>query len=65
MKQVLKNLTLQELLDKLASLTARLSAGRGIDKAHEFCRIDIEEIQNEIESRMEIGLKNESTKTKK
>jgi len=52
MHKVLQKLTLQELLDKLESHTARLSAGRGIDKVHEFCRMDIEEIQNEIESRM-------------
>ncbi len=65
MKQLLRNLTLQELLEKLANLTARLCAGRGMDKAHEFCRMDIEEIQKEIESRKEIIVNNQSTKNKK
>ena len=56
MNEILKNLTEQELLDRLAELTTRLSVGRGYDKAREFCKIDIEEIQQEIEFRK----KNES-----
>ena len=51
MNQLLKNLTEQELLDRLAELTSRLSSGRGSDPAYEFCKMDIEEIQEEIESR--------------
>jgi hypothetical protein len=51
MNEALRNLSYQELLDRLAALTARLSEGRGFDKGHEFCKIDIEEIQAEIESR--------------
>lgn len=56
MNEILRNLTEQELLDRLAELTSRLSTGRGYDKAREFCKIDIEEIQAEIEFRR----KNES-----
>lgn len=55
MNDSLKNLTHQQLLDRLAALTARLTEGRGFDKGHEFCKIDIEEIQAEIEKRKRTG----------
>lgn len=51
MNEILRNLTEQELLDRLAELTSRLSISRGYDKAREFCKIDIEELQQEIEWR--------------
>jgi hypothetical protein len=51
MNEILRNLSNQQLLDRLAALTSRLSVGRGFDKAYEFCRMDIEEIQAELESR--------------
>lgn len=51
MLKPLQNLTNQELFDRLAELTSRLTSGRGFDKAHEFCKIDIEEVQAEIEAR--------------
>jgi len=54
MNQLLKNLTEQELLDRLAELTSRLSSGRGSDPAYEYCKMDIEEIQEEIESRRKL-----------
>jgi len=54
MNQLLKQLTEQELLDKLAELTSRLASGRGSDPAYEFCKMDIEEIQEEIESRRKL-----------
>lgn len=56
MNEILKNLSEQELLNRLAELTSRLSAGRGYDKAREFCKIDIEEIQQEIEFRRKNAL---------
>jgi hypothetical protein len=54
MNQLLKKLTEQELLDKLAELSSRLSSGRGSDPAYEYCKMDIEEIQEEIESRRKL-----------
>jgi ribosomal protein L29 len=57
MKEALRNMTYQELLDRLADLTARLSEGRGYDKGHDFCKMDIEEILNEIEARKEALVK--------
>jgi len=58
MNRILQKLTVQELLDKLAELTSRLSEGRGYDKAREFCKMDIEEIQEELEARKATHSKN-------
>jgi ribosomal protein L29 len=62
MKEILRHLTNQELVDRLAELTTRFSSGRGFDKAHEFCKMDIEEILEEIEERKVTGSKNASIK---
>lgn len=47
----LKNLTDQQLLDRLADLTDRLPFCRGLNASYEFCKMDIEDIQAEIEAR--------------
>ena len=44
MNEILRNLTEQELLNRVAELTSSLCVGRGYDKAREFCKIDIEEL---------------------
>lgn len=53
MRQLLKNMTNQELIDRLADLTEHLASCRGMNASYEFCKMDIEETQLEIESRMQ------------
>jgi ribosomal protein L29 len=43
----------QELMDRLADLTEHLASCRGQNASYEFCKMDIEETQHEIASRME------------
>lgn len=43
----------QELIDRLAELTEHLASCRGLNASYEFCKIDIEETQHEIETRMQ------------
>lgn len=52
MRQLLQNMSDQELIDRLAELTDHLSSCRGINASYEFCKMDIEETQREIEDRM-------------
>jgi hypothetical protein len=51
MRQLLKHMSEDELLERLASLTEYLASCRGVDASYVFCMMDIEEIQEEIESR--------------
>lgn len=43
----------RELIDRLADLTEHLASCRGLNASYEFCKMDIEETQQEIESRMQ------------
>jgi hypothetical protein len=51
MRQLLRYLSEDELLERLASLTEYLASCRGVDASYVFCMMDIEEIQEEIEYR--------------
>jgi hypothetical protein len=51
MQQLLRNLSNQDLLDRLARLTEYLGESRGLNVSYEFCKMDMEEIQQEIEYR--------------
>jgi hypothetical protein len=51
MRQLLRYLSDEELLEKLASVTEYLASCRGVDVSYIFCMMDIEEIQEEIEFR--------------
>lgn len=53
MRQLLQNMSDQDLMDRLAELTEHLASCRGINASYEFCKMDIEETQREIEERME------------
>ena len=53
LRQLLQNMSDQELMDRLAELTEHLSSCRGLNASYEFCKMDIEETQQEIEARME------------
>jgi hypothetical protein len=51
MRQILRYLSDEELLERLASLTEYLASCRGVDASYMFCMMDIEELQEEIEYR--------------
>lgn len=51
MSQLLKKLSDQDLLERLADLTDRLAFCRGMNISYDFCMMDIEETLAEIESR--------------
>ena len=51
MSQLLKTLSEQDLLNRLADLTDRLAFCRGMNISYDFCMMDIEETLSEIESR--------------
>ncbi|NCI45113.1 hypothetical protein [Sediminibacterium soli] len=51
MQQLVRHLTDQELLDRLARLTEHLASCRGLNVSYDFCKMDIEETQQEIEYR--------------
>ncbi|MBV9989616.1 MAG: hypothetical protein JO301_18180 [Chitinophagaceae bacterium] len=55
MRQILRYLTYQELLDRLVALTDHLATCRGLNASYEFCKMDIEETQEEIVSRRPEG----------
>jgi hypothetical protein len=52
-RQLLQNMSDQELIDRLADLTEHLASCRGLNASYEFCKMDIEETQHEIEARMQ------------
>jgi hypothetical protein len=54
---MLQHLTDQELFDRLAELTDHLVSCRGLNASYEFCKMDIEDTQDEIEARRHKGLK--------
>jgi len=51
MGQFLRNMSEEELLERLARLTDHLASCRGRDASYDFCIIDIQEVQDEIEDR--------------
>ncbi len=51
MRQLLQYMTDQELMDRLADLTEHLASCRGLNASYDFCKMDIEETQAEIELR--------------
>jgi hypothetical protein len=59
MRQMLQHFTDQELLDRLADLTDHLVSCRGLNASYEFCKMDIEDTQEEIEARRHKGLQAE------
>jgi hypothetical protein len=52
-RQLLQHMSDQELMDRLAELTEHLASCRGLNASYEFCKMDIEETQHEIEARMQ------------
>jgi hypothetical protein len=52
-RQLLQNMNDQELMDRLAELTEHLASCRGLNASYEFCKMDIEDTQQEIEARMQ------------
>jgi hypothetical protein len=50
MRQLLQSMSDQQLLDRLAELTDHLASCRGLN-SYDFCIMDIEEAQQEIEAR--------------
>ena len=55
MRQLLEQLSYQELLDRLANLTEHLASCRGLNVSYGFCMMDIEETQQEIQARKNEG----------
>lgn len=51
MRQLLQHMTDEELLDRLAELTEHLVSCRGLNASYDFCKMDIEDAQEEIEAR--------------